>query len=209
MHAKNDITYSENFLFRKRKHILLDQGIRTQQSDFFRSSDIVTQIENLGYFLQYRSDLPLFDIFGAAIMLIIGVKGLSTGMDDNVVFAICVILVVSAVYWLVRMFLNLEHVGSFYFSSSTQKDKFAFEIKSRYPASPALEVFLQEIRNRQKAIAKEKLMLRISAEVYLLFFESEASYLKSVFSMEASEFKEFLNQISARYQAVLDAGKGA
>ena len=35
----------------------------------------------------------------------------------------------------------------------TEKEKNAFEIKSRYPASAALEAFLQELRKRQKTNA--------------------------------------------------------
>ena len=138
----NEHVYEEKFLFRTRKHILSEHLIRTQQTGFFTSSDITTRIEQLGYLLQYRADLQLKDVFISLVFFVIGIIGMSKGITDSIAFCISIILIFTALYWTVSVLFNLKHIGSFYFSNSTEKSKNSFEIKSGYPPSEALKSFL-------------------------------------------------------------------
>lgn len=198
MENNNKFQYKEKFLFRTRVHTLTDNGIRTQQNDFFVSSDILTRIQDLGLRLQYKSDLRLFDIFVSIVFLILGVKGLVKSKSDNILFAISIILIFSALYWIVTVLFNLKYVGGFYFSNSTEKTDGAFEIKSKYPASGELELFLHEIRLRQRDVAIENLIKYIdkddSDEEHLM----QATYIKRTFSMSDSEFDSLINRIKAK-----------
>ncbi len=197
MENNNKFQYKEKFLFRTRVHTLTDDGIRTQQNDFFTSSDILTKVEDLGSRLQYKSDLRLLDIFVSVVFLILGIKGLVKSTSDNILFAISIILIFSALYWIVIVLFNLKYVGGFYFSSSTEKANGAFEIKSKYPASEELELFLHEIRLRQRDVAIERLLKYIDKEASDEEHLMQATHLKHTFSMSDSEFDALINRIKA------------
>ena len=194
---KNKLRYEEKFLFRTRVHTLTNNEIRTQQNDFFTSSDILTKIEDLGHRLQYKSDLRLFDIFVSIVFFIIGIKGLIKSASDSIVFAISIILIFTALYWIVVVLFNLKYVGGFYFSNSIEKTNGIFEIKSKYPASKELELFLHEIRLRQRDIAIENLIKYLDKEASNEHHLMQATYIKHNFPMSDSEFDSLLKRIEA------------
>jgi hypothetical protein len=198
MENNKKFQYKEQFLFRTRVHTLTNNEIRTEQNDFFISSDILTKIEDLGHRLQYKSDLRLFEIFSSIVFLVIGIKGLVKSVSDSIVFAISIIMIFSALYWIVIVLFNLKYIGGFYFSNSTEKTNGAFEIKSKYPASEELALFLHEIRLRQRHIAIENLIKYLdkdeSDEEHLM----KAIYIKHTFPMSESEFDSLINRIKAK-----------
>ena len=194
----NKLQYKEKFLFRTRVHTLTNYEIRTQQNDFFISSDKLTNIRDLGHGLQYQSDLRLFDIFVSIVFLVLGVKGLVKSLNDGIVFAISIILIFSALYWIVIVLFNLNYVGGFYFSNFPEKTKGTFEIKSKYPASAELELFLHEIRLRQKDIAIENLIKFIDKDASDEEHMMQAIYIKHTFPMSDSEFDSLINRINAK-----------
>ncbi len=197
MENSNDFQYKEKFFFRTRVHILTNNYIRTQQNDFFISSDILTKIEDLGYRMQYKSDLRLSEIIVSIVFLVLGIKGLIKSTSDSILFAISIILIFTAMYWIVTILFNLKYVGGFYFSNFTEKTG-TFEIKSKYPASAELELFLQEIRLRQRNISIENLIRYIdkdaSDEEYLM----QVTYIKQTFPMSDSEFDSLINRIKVK-----------
>ncbi len=179
--------YEEKFFFRTRIHTITANGIRTRQNDFFTSSDITTNIADLGHQLQYKSDLRLLDIFVVIAFLILGIKGIIKGPSDSVLFAISIILIFSALYWTVYALFNLNHVGSFYFSNSIEKTKGGFEIKSNYPASKELEMFIHEIRLKQKDIAVENLINYIDDESTEDDLTRRVTYIKQRYPITEDE----------------------
>jgi hypothetical protein len=187
MKSQDKFRYEEKFFFRTRVHIITDNGIRTVQNDFFISSDIVTNFENLGLQLQYKSDLKLFDIFIAIVFLILGTKGILKSSNDSILFAISIILIFAAIYWIIYALFNLTFVGSFYFSNSTKKDNGGFEIKSNYPASKELEIFIHEIRLKQKDIAVENLIKYIEDESTEDDVIRHLAHIKQTFPMTEEE----------------------
>lgn len=132
-------------------------------------------------------------------MLIIGIKGLTKGFNDDVVFAISTILIFSSIYWIVSVLFALKHIGSFYFSNSTEKTPNSFEIKSRYPPDQRLELFLSQIRARQKEMAIENLLRSITVDLSFEDFKSEATFIKNTFSMEENEFASLLVKMKEKY----------
>lgn len=190
--------YKEQFFFRTRVHTLANNEIRTEQNEFFISSVTLTKIEDLGHRLQYKSDLRLFDIFVSIVFLILGIKGLIKSTSDIILFAISIILIFSALYWIVIVLFNLKHVGSFYFSNSTEKPYGTFEIKSKYPASEDLELFLHEIRLRQKNIAIENVLRYIDKDATDEEHLMQATYIKHSFPISDSEFDSLMNRIKEK-----------
>ena len=199
MENTNQIRYEEKFFFRTRVHTITSSGIKTQQRSFFNSSEITTRFEELGSLLQYKSDLRLQDITISTVLLIIGIKGLTKGFNDDVVFAISTILIFSSIYWIVSVLFALKHIGSFYFSNSTEKTPNSFEIKSRYPPDQRLELFLSQIRARQKEMAIENLLRSITVDLSFEDFKSEATFIKNTFSMEENEFASLLVKMKEKY----------
>lgn len=198
MENNNKFQYKEKFLFRTRVHTLTNNEIRTQQNDFFVSSEVLTKIQDLGHRLQYKSDLRLFDIFVSIVFFILGIKGLVKSSSDSILFAISIILIFSALYWIVIVLFNLKYVGGFYFSNSTEKTNGTFEIKSKYPASGELELFLHEIRLRQRDVAIENLIKYIDKDDSYEEHLMQATYIKHTFSMSDSEFDSLINRIKAK-----------
>jgi hypothetical protein len=194
--------YEETFFFRKRIHTLVENGIRTSQNDFFISSDILTKFENLGYQLQYKSDLKLFEVATVITFLVLGVKGLIKDPSDNILCSISIILIATAAYWLISIVFKLEYIGSFYFSNSTEKTKGGFEIKSRYPPSGDLQNFLHQIRVKRMEIAVDQILDSITSDSNIEEIESEqAAYLKKLFAMDADEFSLLLDKIRQKHQS--------
>lgn len=196
MEHTDNLQYKEKFLFRTRVHTLTNNEIRTQQNDFFTASDISTSIADLGHRLQYKSDLRLFDVFVSLVFFIVGGKGLLKSAGDSIVFAVSIILIFSAFYWIITVLFTLKYVGSFYFSNTTEKGTGTFEIKSKYPASKELELFLQEIRLRQRDIAVENLLRYLDKEATEEEHRQQATYIKQTFPMTDSEFDDLMNRIT-------------
>jgi hypothetical protein len=198
MENNNPIQYTEAFFFRTRVHTLEHRQIRTRQNDFFVSSEIVTNIQDLGHRLQYTSDMKLLDIFVSVVFLILGTVGLSKSTSDNFLFAISIILIFVALYWAIHVLFYLQYVGSFYFSHSTSKAKGAFEIKSKYPASEALRLFLDEIQLVQRDIAIENLINYLDKDTPEEAVLSQALYLKHTFRMPEDAYEALIARIKAK-----------
>jgi len=141
--------------------------------------------------------LRLSDIFVSIVFLILGIKGLIKSTSDSILFAISIILIFTAIYWVVTILFNLRHVGGFYFSNFTEKTG-TFEIKSKYPASEDLELFLHEIRLRQRDIAIENLIKYIDKDAPDEEHLVQATYIKHAFPMSDSEFDSLINRIKVK-----------
>lgn len=193
--SSNNETYSENFLFRKRTHVILPDGVKTHQKSFFNSSESTIKYEQLGSIIQYQSQLKLTEIITSAVFIILGVKGFMKSTTDDVLFAISVILIAIAFYWLISILFSLKHIGSYYFSDRIKKNENTLEIKSRYPASIELDQFLNEILRRKKNSEISYLVDSLSKELSEIEIKQETSYLKRKYLLSEQEYRTILNQI--------------
>lgn len=187
--------YIEKFLFRKRTHTLLSNGIRTEQNSFFNSSSIETKLSDIGSIVQYKSDLKLSEVVTSIVFFILGVKGLSKSNQDNILFAISVILIACGVYWVINILFNLKHVGSFYFSDSVTKASDAFEIKSKYPPNKELNQFLQEVILAKKVVDIDYFINTISPELTSEEIQNEILFIKRKYSLNESEINDIVKRI--------------
>jgi len=187
--------YVENFLFRTRTHTLLKEGVRTEQNSFLNSSDIITKYHQIGSIVQYRSELKLSEIITSIVLFLLGLKGLSNSSMDEVLFAISIIFIAVAVYWLIQILFNLEYVGSFYFSESVSKNKNTFEIKSRYPASEELLEFSSILVKYKKNAEINYLAETLSPELTEDETKLQVLYLKNKYLIDDFEFEEILKNI--------------
>ncbi|HMT55180.1 MAG TPA: hypothetical protein PKD16_19385 [Saprospiraceae bacterium] len=187
--------YKENFWFRKRTHTLLSSGIKTEQNSFFNSSSIEIKFSDIGSILQYRSDLKLSEVVTSIVFFILGIKGLVKSTQDNILFAISVILIATGTYWLINILFNLKHVGSFYFSDSITKSTDALEIKSKYPPSNELNQFLHEILKAKKDYDIDNLIDTISPELTSEEIQNEILYLKRKYSLHENEISNIVDRI--------------
>lgn len=199
MSENNALTYEEKFFLRKRIHTLTPKGIRTVQSSFFNSSDIITSYDQLGRFSQYKSELRLLELIVSIVFLILGIKGLTRSSLDDVLFVISVILIASAVYWFINIFYKLKHIGSFYFSNSMDKRLNDYEIKSNYPASKELQIFIDAILTKKKEMSIAQLLDEINSESIFENFESHAKYLKRDYLMSDEEYLSLITEIKKRF----------
>jgi hypothetical protein len=187
--------YHEEFPFRTKVHTLINSEIRTQTNSFFESSEILTKIEHLGHRLQYKSDLKLFDIFVSIVFLIFGITGILYFNRYGFQFVIAFGLIFCAIYWIISIVYHASYVGDFYLSNTIEKSYYSYEIKSKYPASNELKLFLNELRSRQKDIAIEKLlMFKDSYEKEEKI--TQATYIKNTFSISNSEFDSLMDRLT-------------
>lgn len=194
---ENKEIYVEKFFFRTRTHTIEDSGIRTVRNDFWVTSDVVTRYESLGRLVQYQSNTKLSDWFVIGVFLILGIKGLLEGAQDNSVFAICIILIAVALYFLISYFSHLQHVGAFYFSNTIEKTG-DFEIKSKYPASPELEHFIKQVRLKQKEIALRNLITYACSDDNINYLTKELNELRSHYPMTDDEYAVTVQRLKDR-----------
>jgi len=187
--------YEENFLFRKRTHSIIEDGIKTEQNSFFNSSAIETKFNQIGSITQYKSELKLSELVTSIVFLILGIKGLSKNKSDDILFAISVILIAVAMYWTISILFQLKHVGSFYFSDTIKKQKDTFEIKSKYPASAELNEFIETIISSKKTYDINYVVDSFSPEITSEEIRNEISYLKRKFLLTEEEFEDMIRRI--------------
>lgn len=187
--------YEENFLFRKRSHTIIEEGIKTEQNGFFNSSVIVTKFDQIGSIVQYKSELRLSEVLTSIVFLILGIKGLSNSAADSVLFAISISLIAIAFYWLIIILFNLKYIGSFYFSDSIHKDKNVFEIKSKYPPKKALQDFLSKITELKKEADINYFIERVSDDITNEDLNAELRYIKRKYLLEEDEIQKIRARI--------------
>ena len=197
--ADEDLQYEENFLFRKRLHSITDEGIRTQEFGFFNASESFIAFGKLGWHWQYKSQANWGYLMLCAGFLLFGIRGLMISAGSSILFAICLILIGVAIYWLINYLYNLDYVGSYYLSDRYIDRQPLFEIKSDYPASEELERFFEQIKQRQKLVVMREMMEEVHDEVYLDDLLTKAQYLKKNFSLTDEEYDEFADKLKKKY----------
>jgi hypothetical protein len=197
----DSLSYEERFVLRMRIHSLTAQGIRTRQIALFRMSDTIVPYEALGRGVQYNTDFNALHLLMALFGKAMGIRGLSISAGDPALFFIATGILAISVYSIGAMLFTLKYVGSFYFSDSTEKEKGAFEIKSKYPPSEQLQRFITAIRQKQKEIAQRELLSSVNPELHLYYHKTSAEQLKDQFAMTEEEYEAFWQAIKEKYRA--------
>jgi len=189
------LNYIESNILRKRIFSLEENGVRVSSESIFGHKQIFHPIDNVGPYIQYDKEVNFLNIIVSIVILVIGIKILLESTKDNFLFIIAISFIFGSLYWIINTVFNLEYIGSFYFSNSTIKDKNSFEIKSPYPASKDLELFLNNVVKLQIDRAKEKILERVNHETNFVYLESSVKELNRKFNLEDSHYEEFINDI--------------
>ena len=189
------MNYIESNILRKRIFSLEENGVRVSSESIFGHKQIFHPIDNVGPYIQYDKEVNFLNIIVSIVILVIGIKILLESTKDNFLFIIAISFIFGSLYWIINTVFNLEYIGSFYFSNSTIKDKNSFEIKSPYPASKDLELFLNNVVKLQIDRAKEKILERVNHETNFVYLESSVKELNRKFNLEDSHYEEFINDI--------------
>ena len=198
--------YEERFLFRTRIHSLNERGIQIQQKSYLKISDTLVQYESLGSFVQYQTEFNYLHLLVILLLASIGIRGLSMSGEDFTRFVLSISMLAGSLYWIFYMLFAVQDFGAFYFSNSAEKPKGAFEIKSRYPPSEALQRFIRQIRERQKEVEKRNFFALLEAETELRYYEVQAKLLKNNFSISDEEFEAFWQAVTERYAFLKSGG---
>lgn len=200
---KNSI-YKEEYLIRQRTFKIESEGIRVKKSSFFSNNEIFYPIEEIGPHIQFDKSPLLFNTICTIVMLIIGINILINTSTDSFIFIIGTSLIGGGVYWLISTILNLEFIGSYYFSHSTKKNKGALEIKSSYPASENLKLFLEEIIQLQTKRKINSLVENINIESKYIYLEKRAKEIKRTSNLTSEEYDELIVRIKQELERITE-----
>ena len=195
-------TYNENFLFRKRIFELEHNGIRVSQSNFINSEENFIPFEQLGPYVQFKSDLKLGYILISLIFISWGIMGLVKSTSEDIFFVVSISLIVGALYWIFHYLFSIQYKGSYFFSYSTREENGTLVIKSNYPASQELEKFINNIQRKQINHKKEQTIDYIDENSNLKDLLLQSKRIKYEFQITDKEYADFVKQITNKYNEI-------